>query len=241
MTIRSSLFYAGYVTATVIVGGFLLLFVWLFPADHRHLFYVAWCRFVLFWLRVTCGIRYDIRGLENVPDGASVVLSNHQSEWETLFLYAVFAPVCPILKKELLDIPLWGWALRLQRPIAIDRGKPREAGKSMLLQGVVRIREGWSVVVFPEGTRSANGVGQKFSRGAATLALAASAPIVPVAHNAGHCWPAHRFLKQPGVISVVIGEPVAVSGRTASELTDQLRVWVQAQLEHTNSSAVVTS
>ena len=130
-----------------------------------------------------------------------------------------------------MRIPFWGWALRLQKPIAIDRSQPREAAKSLLTQGVARIQEGISVFVFPEGTRSKAGNVRRFSRGGAKLAVAAGAPIVPVAHNAGDCWPARAFLKYPGTITVVIGEPVTTDDKSANELTEQIEYWIRRQLD----------
>lgn len=228
--IRSMLFMLGYVIATLLVSVACMLFIWFLPRRYRFVFASSWCAFIIFWFRIAVGVRYEIQGLENIKGTPVVALANHQSEWETFFLYKVLAPVCPILKKELLNIPFWGWALRLYHPIAIDRSRRHEAGKSIMTQGVVRIKEGMSVVIFPQGTRT--GIEKGFSRGGATLALVAQTPILPVAHNAGACWPPHKFLKRPGVISVVIGEEIPVAGRDAAELTVQVEKWVR---EHQNS------
>ena len=118
--------------------------------------------------------------------------------------------------------------MALQKPIAINRSKPREAGKYLLTQGKLRLMEGLSVVIFPEGTRTAFGAIKKFSRGGAQLAVASNAPIIPVVHNAGHCWPPATFLKFPGTISVLIGEPIHVEGRTSAEVTGEFEVWVRS-------------
>jgi len=228
LVLRSTVFYSGYAVATILTSLFLLGLFWLIPLRKRFVVYATWCRFVLFWLSVTCGVRYKISGLEHIPTGPVVVLSNHQSTWETIFLYKTFSPVCPILKQELLKIPFWGWAMALQKPIAIDRSKPREAGKYLLTEGNLRLREGLSVVIFPEGTRTAFGAVKKFSRGGAQLAVASNAPVIPVVHNAGHCWPPATFLKYPGTITVTIGKPILVDGRTSSEVTGEFEVWVRA-------------
>src|SRR5690606_2680745 len=198
--LRSLLFYLGYSLATVIISIVLLSTIWLIPQRHRFFAFSLWGRFVIFWLRLCCGIRHRVEGLENLPATPVVILSNHQSSWETIFLYQLFSPVCPILKKELLKIPFWGWALRLQQPIAIDRSKPREAGKSLLTQGAKRIKEGASILVFPEGTRAPAGKLGKFSRGGAQLAAGTGTDLIPVLHNAGNHWPAHSSRKYPGTI-----------------------------------------
>lgn len=126
-----------------------------------------------------------------------------------------------------MKIPFWGWALWLTRPIAIDRSKPREAGKSLLLQGVKRLKEGNSIVIFPEGTRSRPGEIRRFSRSGATLAEAASVPVVPIAHNAGYAWPPRTFLKFPHKVTVEIGMPINFTGQTVSEVTEQAETWIR--------------
>ncbi len=223
--VRTFIFYAGYAISTVFIALLCVLLFWLIPFKKRFIVYSLWCRFVLFWLRVTCAIRYEIEGLENIPDYPVVVLSTHHSAWETIFLYNVVSPVCPILKKELLNIPFWGWAMRLQKPIAIDRSKPREAIKSLMVQGKARLAEGLSVVIFPEGSRSPAGTVKAFSRGGAKLAVMAKAPVLPIIHNAGDCWPARSMLKQPGVIRVKIGAPI-VNLTSAEEVTEMFSAWV---------------
>ena len=214
---------------------FILVFP-LLPERGRHVFATTWCSTILNWLRFCCGVRYEIKGIENIPDGPVVILSNHQSTWETIFFYKLVFPVSPILKQELLSIPFWGWAMRLQKPIAIDRSKPREAGKSLLAQGVDRIRKGNSIIVFPEGTRSSAGTVKRFSRGGAKLAVAADATIVPIAHNAGNCWPPRKFVKRPGIITVVIGESLSPGGRSASQLTEEVESWIRMQMSVTDQS-----
>ena len=227
LMIRSALFYVGYVVVTIIMSLLFILVFPLLPPIGRYRFVSTWCVFVLQWLRVTCGVRYVVSGEEHLATSPAVFLSNHQSSWETVLFYKLIFPMSPILKKELFNIPFWGWALRLLRPIAIDRSKPREAGKSLLVQGEQRLREGNSIIIFPEGTRSEPGQIRKFSRGGATLAAAAKVPIVPIVHNAGYVWPPRRFIKQPGTVTVKIGGPLQASDRSVSELTDSVEQWVR--------------
>ncbi len=227
LLVRSLIFYAGYFIATILTSLLSLTIFFLLPWRMRFSLYSTWCQFVLFWLRATCGIKYEIQGMENIPAHPVVVLSTHQSAWETIFLYYAMSPVCPILKKELLKIPFWGWAMSLQKPIAIDRSKPREAGRSLLIQGKERLEEGLSVVIFPEGTRSPAGTIKEFSRGGAKLAVSANFPVLPVIHNAGVCWPANTIIKKPGVIRVRIGEPIQVTGKTSIDIADAFSAWVE--------------
>jgi 1-acyl-sn-glycerol-3-phosphate acyltransferase len=226
-TLRSLAFYAGYSVATILISLICITVFWFIPLRRRFFIYSLWCKFVLFWLRVTCGVRYDVQGLEHIPSTPVVALSTHQSAWETIFLYYALSPVCPILKKELLKIPFWGWAMHLQKPIAIDRSKPREAGRSLLVQGKQRLAEGLSVVIFPEGSRSPAGTVNAFSRGGAKLAVFANAPALPVIHNAGYCWPAHTIMKKPGVIRIRFGPVIETDTKTAAEVADIYTEWVE--------------
>lgn len=229
LALRSVLFYLGYFLGTIVLATLSIVLGWFVPRHRRYRFHLIWCQFMLTWFRWTVGVRYDIRGLEHLPGRPVVVLANHQSEWETIFLYAILAPVCPILKQELLRIPIWGWAMRMTEPIAINRSKRHEASKSILTQGVARLKQGMTVVIFPEGTRVPAGSIKGFSRGGAKLAMAAQVPILPVAHNAGHCWPPRRFLKFPGTVQLVIGEAIDTQGRTALALTEEVEGWIRKQ------------
>ncbi len=225
--IRSSFFYLGYYVATIILSVLLILLFLFLTAKGRHTCASVWCSFTLGWLRLCCGVRYKIIGRENLPASPAVILANHQSSWETILFYKLVFPVSPILKKELMLIPFWGWSMRLLNPIAIDRSKPREAARSLLTQGVNRVTSGNSVIVFPEGSRMQFGTVKPFSRGGAKLALAAKTNIVPIAHNAGYCWPAREFIKRPGLITVVIGEKIETTDRDASELTKTVENWIR--------------
>lgn len=230
--IRTSVFYLGYVIATIVLSSLLLLSS---PFLSKKSIYRAcrgWCKLILFWLKLCCGVKHVISGLENLTKSPCVIISNHQSSWETLFFYQLVFPVSTILKKELLNIPFFGWALGLSNPIAIDRSKPREAGRSLLLQGINRIENGYFVIIFPEGKRYPIGELGKFSRSGAKLAIAANVPIIPIAHNAGRGWTPQRFIKTPGVVQIHIGSPVESVGRSDKELNDELREWVSQKTQN---------
>jgi len=230
LILRSTLFYLGYVPATILLSLLFMLLFPLLPAASRHRFASLWAGLVLGWLRLTCGVRWEVRGLDRLPQSGVVILANHQSSWETLYLYRLFYPLAPILKRELLRIPFFGWALGLMRPIAIDRSNPRLAGKSLLTQGMSRLANGYSVIVFPEGTRSAPDQVRRFSRGGAKLAIAAGAPVLPIALRTGHCWPPRRFLKFPGTVTIEIGAPVDSRGQDAAVLTDTVEQWIRQRI-----------
>jgi 1-acyl-sn-glycerol-3-phosphate acyltransferase len=224
--LRATLFYTGFILCTAWFGFTGVLVGILLPYRPRSGYILLWNRFILWWLKICCGVSFRVHGLENMPTSPVVVLSKHSSQWETFYLQLAFRPIATIMKEELLRIPAFGWGLRLLKPIAIDRGNPRESMRQMLDQGELRIKDGLSVLVFPEGTRS-QGKQPKYARGGAALAIRAGVPIVPVAHNASAHWPPHRFCKIPGIIDVHVGKPIPVQDSNSRELTEQARDWIE--------------
>ena len=235
LTLRSGVFYLGYVMITVVLStSFILLFP-LLKSSGRHRIAAAWCRSILRWLKLSCGISYTVEGAENLNRCPTVYLANHQSSFEAILFYQLIYPVSPILKRELLQIPFWGWALRLVKPVAIDRSKPREAARSLMAQGEAMLKEGNSIIIFPEGSRSEPGVVGRFSRGGTALAAAARVPIVPIVHNSGYAWPSHRFIKLPGIVSIKVGDPIHVTDRSVKNLTHDVEQWARANFQTRDS------
>lgn len=228
--LRSAAFYLGYALAVILFGlCFLLIVPWL-PLRHR-IRVVAWFnRFVIVWSRWMCGIRYRVDGLDTIPRQPCIVVSNHQSAWETYLLALLFYPQATVLKRELLFIPFFGWVLRLLKPIAIDRSKPTQALKQLLQQGEARLGEGFWITIFPEGTRVRPGQVKRFNKGAAMLAVRAGVPIVPVAHNSGRCWPAGRIGKAPGEITVIVGPAMPSEGIKVDQLHNSVEAWIRQQM-----------
>jgi len=232
--IRSILFYLLYLPLIVVFAMFSCTIGWLLPLAWRQEVVAVGNLLIIYWLNIACGVRIRVSGRENLPKGPLVALSKHQSAWETYYLQAVLRPVCTILKRELLKLPIFGWGLAAMRPIAIDRSNPREALKQVMSQGQERIREGLNVVIYPEGTRTDPGQVGNYGRSGAALAIAAGVPVVPIAHNAGKCWPARKFLKYPGTISVVIGEPIDTQGQDSKALTRLVQDWIEARQTEIN-------
>ena len=216
---RAIAFYVGYSLATMVWGSLSVLIAWTLPYRARFRFVIVWwTRFVLFWLRLCCGITHRIEGRENIPRTPCIVFVKHESTWETLFIQSLFAPQATLVKRELLHIPFFGWAFRLLKPIAINRNDPRSALRTLIRTGRARLDAGIWVVLFPEGTRVPLGTTGEFQLGGAALAEATGAPLLVVAHNAGTFWPAHRLLKHPGVIEVKISEPIPTVGKKSREI-----------------------
>ncbi len=219
LAFRSLAFYLGYVGATVVWGGFWTVFGVFLPFRTRFRVIINWwSRFVLFWLRNTCNIRYVIDGMDNIPDRACVVLARHESTWETLFLQSLFVPQATVIKASLLHIPFFGWPFRLLRPIAINRDRPRDALRIIAEVGQKRLDEDIWVVLFPEGTRCDVGEVGKFGPGGSYLCRASGSPCLVIAHNAGRYWPPHQFLKRPGEIRVKIAAPFETKEKNAKEI-----------------------
>lgn len=216
---RVAAFYFGFALATLVWATVSVLIGWALPYRLRFDFIIGvWARAVLAWLRLCCGIRVDLAGAEHIPQKPCVVLARHESTWETIYLQRLFRPQTTLIKRELLRIPFFGWGFAIMKPIAIDRGAPRQALKTLVEAGRSRLAEGIWVLLFPEGTRMAPGEVGKFHGGGAALAAAAQTPLLVVAHNAGDHWPAHRLRKRPGAIKVRIAPPIATAGRSSKDL-----------------------
>ncbi|MEM7542102.1 MAG: lysophospholipid acyltransferase family protein [Pseudomonadota bacterium] len=224
---RSWFFYIGLVPYTIFYSILSLLILPL-PRSWRYWIITGWARFVILWLKLICGLSWRVQGLEHLPDVPSVILSKHQSAWETISFQLIFPRQCQVLKKELFKIPFFGWGLWSLNPIAIDRSAGVRALKQVLEEGRQRIADGWWVVLFPEGTRIAPGERGRYSQTGAALAAKAGCPIVPVAHNAGVFWRRNSVLKRPGCIDVMVGEPISPAGKTAKELTSEVEQWIEA-------------
>ena len=228
--LRSAIFYLGFILLIIIVSIVTCgLFFTPFPMRQRIATTGNWL--IMVWLRVTCNITIVVEGRENIPAGPCVVLSNHQSTWETFYLQWFFQPASVILKHELLWIPLFGWALALMQPIAIKRSKPASAIRHVLKNGEQRLSSGNKIVIYPEGTRvKKNSLGD-FKTSGAALAKVADVAILPVAHNAGDHWPLIGFMKYPGPITLKIGPSIQSSDEDVRALTEQARQWIKQALQ----------
>ena len=170
-----------------------------------------------------------VEGEENIPNSPFVVIPNHQGQWETFFCQYYFFPITTLLKRELLFIPFWGWSLALLKPIAINRGNPIVALRKALREGENRIKNGFSILNFAEGTRKNPGEIGSYARSGFELAKKMKVPVLPLVHNSGDCWPAHRFLKYPGKIKLVIGAPIENISSSA-EAAKQTENWARERL-----------
>lgn len=217
---------------TVFWGVVYCLFCPFMPWRARFWMVGGMTRPVLFALRVLCGLRHSVEGLENLPrDGQHVVYMKHSSAWETYAMMILFPPGVWVMKREILWIPFVGWGCMLARCIAIDRKAGASAVNQVLAQGKRRMEKlGAWVYVFPEGTRMAVGETRRYGASGALLAVQQGCKVVPVAHNAGSFWPRRGLLKKRGTIRVVIGPPIDAKGRDARELNEEAQRWIEANV-----------
>jgi len=224
---RASVFYLSALISAAMVCTALLLARPL-PFAARSRVGRLWTDFNLRVLRTVCGVRWEIRGTEHIPPGPAIVMCKHQSAWETMSLQQVFPPQTWVMKRSLLWIPLFGWGLALLDAIAIDRKAGFRALKAMVREGRKRLARGAWIVVFPEGTRVAPGERRAYQPGGGLLAAETGALVVPVAHDAGRCWPRNSFVKRPGTIHMEIGPPIDPAGLKAAEITRRCEEWIEA-------------
>jgi 1-acyl-sn-glycerol-3-phosphate acyltransferase len=228
--LRSLLFALLMVIATIVWAPLCFLFAPL-PYPRRYYWTSRWNVFVIWAAKVVCGIRYQVRGFENLPDAPVILLSKHQSAWETIFYLCVMPrPLVFVFKKESTYIPFFGWGIALLRMIPIDRSKGKDAIAQIVAIGRRRLADGQWIIMFPEGTRSAVGSQGKYKGGGTRLAVETNTPVVPIAVNSGECWPRNAFIKKPGLITVSIGKPISPEGLTGAELMQKVETWIESEM-----------
>lgn len=234
--LRSTL-YALVLTSTTLAYSLIyLLMAWL-PYPRRYRIARQWGRTNVNALRVLCGLRLNVEGPEHIPDQPSLVFAKHQSTYEILALMMLLGPTAWVAKKELLRIPVFGWAFSRSKPITIDRKAGRSAIEQLVAQGQQALDEGRNILIFPEGTRMAPGSPLNYRIGGAVLAARTGYPVVPVAVNAGEFWPRRSFIKWPGVSTMVFGPAITTRGKTADQIRNEARDWIETQMERISDPA----
>ena len=201
------------------------------PLHIRHRFIRAYMRVYFFMLKFICHIDYKVEGMENIPSNRNgIVLSKHQSTWETFFLPLLFHDPAVIVKRELLWIPFFGWGLAASDPISIDRNNKSSAMQQVIEKGRRCLESGRWILLFPEGTRVPSGTIGHYRLGGARLAVATGYPVVPVAHNAGRFWPRRKFIKRPGTVHVVIGPLIETQGLEPEQVLELTKNWIEGTM-----------
>ena len=228
IAIRSGIYLVCLGATVLLFGGALALVGWALPLAWRNRISNAWGRTNLRLQKAVCGLDYRIEGWDNLPPRPCVIMAKHQSAWETIALRGLLpANQCWILKRELMWVPVFGWAMAVMKQIAIDRKAGTKAVKQVIREGKAALDGGRYVVVFPEGTRTAPGERKKYGIGGAMLAERSGYPVLPIAHNAGVFWRRRGLHKYPGTIDVVVGPLIPSTGRKAPDILREVEDWIE--------------
>ena len=233
---RSLLFLAFGFISICLYAVFALLVFW---APRRFLWgiVVNYCNLVLRAGDFFCGMKVVVEGQENLPATASVIMIKHTTTLETYGHVPFFPRTSWVLKREIIWMPIFGWAIGLLfQPIAIRRSARGTAVKQVIDQGKQKLAEGTWVTIFPEGTRMPPGETRRYGVSGAALAKEANVAIVPVAHNAGDLWPRLKFTKRPGTVRFVIGPPISAQGRSPRETNLVVQEWIEGKMREISSA-----
>ncbi|WP_372878180.1 lysophospholipid acyltransferase family protein [Spongiibacter marinus] len=224
--LRSGLFFVSYALITLFFSVTGIVFTWFLPFHIRGRYFVIGNALIIVCLRLFCGVRTRVVG-ELPAQQPYVALAKHQSQWETFYLQWFLFPVTTVVKKELLSVPFFGWALRMMNAIGIDRSNPRAAMRQTMEQGTRHLANDCNLLIFPEGTRVPHGVRGKYARGGAGIAVKAGVPILPIAHNAGRLWPPKSLLIRPGTVTLWIGGLIDTHDGDPKALAEQAAEWIE--------------
>jgi len=200
-TLIFSLFFYGLSVVLVL----LVPLVALLGGDSLRSYAMAWVGLMTWSARWILGIRVQIEG--TIPKGPVLFAGKHESLFEALELSRLLGSPATVMKRELAQIPLWGWAARRYGVIIVNRTANAAALRSMMKDARAALAQGRSVLIFPEGTRVKPGEAPALRSGFAGLYRMLDLPVVPIAVRSGHVWPKHG-IKKPGVITFRFLDPI---------------------------------
>ena len=223
--VKGIIFWLIFLTSTILLAPVLIV-LRIFGYKAAFLIAKFWAFLIIKSLQYICKIKYRIHG--EIKDKKGVIFSKHQSTLETiLFLLIVPNPIF-IVKKELMYIPFFGWCLYLLNNISIDRSSGRLAFEKMVMQTKKITEKGYTVILFPEGTRVAVGNKTKLKQGGILMIKSLNLPVIPITHNAGKFWPKHGFIKYPGTIQIFIGNPISLENKTLDSFRVEIESWMDS-------------
>lgn len=231
--IRSAIYWLLLIFAVLFSAIFVLLCIPFTSQEWRYRFCKGWSLFMIKALRVICGVDYQFKNLSAVPkDRPIILLSKHQSAWETMALMA-YVPrrMSFVYKRELHRLPLFGQVLASLGMFSVDRSQGRLAFDQMKKEVPGYFKRGWILTLFPEGTRTAPGQTTKYKTGGARISIATGVPVIPIALNSGECWARNAFCKRPGKITVVFGPEMSPEGKDVTEFNDEIRGWIEGEMK----------
>jgi 1-acyl-sn-glycerol-3-phosphate acyltransferase len=236
MNLIRSILFVLFMTLTVIPWAIFSIVASIFMrGTPLYWFTTRWLRMAIWGARVICGVRYEVRGMENLPKAENntptILLAKHQSTYETfLFPTMMPHPLAYVFKRELIYIPFFGWAMARLDMIHIDRSKRSEAFALVAQRGRQLMAQGNWIIMFPEGTRIPVGKAGTYKTGGTRLAVATGAAVIPIAHNAGEYWPRKKFVLRPGTVTISVGKPVSPNGHTPESLMQQVEGWIETEM-----------
>ena len=193
----------------------------------------VWIYLILRLLKAICKIDWKIEGKENLINQPCIIVSNHQGPWESLFLQTLIVPSTSIVKKELLLIPFFGWGVACTEPITVDRSKKFKSLKRVVRKAKLKLKKGFSIILFPEGTRVKPEKGiQKFGSSCGLISYENKVPIIPICHNSGKYWRNKEFKKYPGTVKLRIGKPIEAF--SAKDATNKAYEWIKLNYQAIN-------
>ena len=234
------LFYLYGIITVIVFASVILMLIPFTKSITRYRIGVVWCKMALWVLSRLCGVRYQIQGLENIPQAHTplIVLGKHQSAWETIAYPAILPnELCFVFKRELLFLPFFGWALGSLGMIHINRGDREKAREAVAVQGKQCLAQGKWITMFPEGTRTPRGSIKPYRRGGVRLAMSTGTDILPIAQNSGLLWPRNTFVKKPGLITVSIGPIIKVANKTEDEIQNEVEAWIESEMHRLDPEA----
>jgi len=228
--LRSLLFNIFFYVSLICVSVIIILLYPFISTPSLQIVSSYWIKLILYALKVLCGVSWTVNGIDNIPNTPCIIVSNHQGQWESFFLQTLKIPSSSIIKKELLYIPFFGWALACLKPIHLRRRKKYISMKKVIKDGSKKLKKGTSIIIFPEGTRidPKNGL-NNFSNSCGVLSVNNQVPILPVCHNSGLFWKNKKFAKDRGVINVEIGKPIFVAN--PKKATDEAYRWINSKFK----------
>lgn len=189
-----------------------------------------WCLAIIRGLEVIVGLRYRLRGHENIPPEPAIFAVKHQSAWETFALNVILDRPVYVLKRELKLIPLFGWFAARSGMIAVDRAAGPRAMRTLIREAGAALAAGRSIVIFPEGTRTAPGEHRPYHPGVAALYTMLDRPVVPVALDSGLYWPRRSFIKRPGTVILSVLPPIR-PGLDRQAFLESLQTQIEAETD----------